>query len=427
MKAPNARYRLYTSWQSYLPFLRNLFLSAGSVGAIDGFRRQLSAFLNVDHVTTLPMCRSGIYLAIKHLVRPGREVVMSPYTIADVVNMVIAAGGRPVFADVERPTCSVSASSIEALIHAETGAVLVTHLHGIPAPIREVCELCRAKGIPVIEDAAQAFGGLVGGKRLGTIADVGVYSFGTYKNITSWYGGAITCKDPELFAAIEGDADRLAFQSKPFLLKRMLHGLVTDVATHPTLFKSLCFWIFRFGYLHDVEWINRFVQEELDLSLREQLPETHLGQMTPAQHRLCSGQLDHVDRDNRVRSAKADRYREGLQGIDGMVLPPPDAEGAIYTYFPIQHGDDDADRQRLLRHLSRGGCDVGPQHLKNCADLRAFRDFHRDCPNARRAAGTVVLMPTYPGYPDGDVDHNLAVLRDFAAGRVSRVSEPVAD
>lgn len=419
MKAPHARYRLYTSRKSYLPYLRDLFLSADSSDAIAGFRSRLSAFLGVDRVTTLPMCRTGIYLAIKHLVRPGREVVMAPYTIADVVNMVIAAGGRPVFADIERSTCSISASSIEALIHADTGAVLVTHLHGIPAAIREVYELCRTKGIPVIEDAAQAFGAIVGGERLGTVADVGVYSFGTYKNITSWYGGAITCKDPELFAAIEAEADRLRFQSRAFLVRRMLHGLLTDMATHPVVFRSSCYWIFRFGFLHDVGWINRFVQEELDLSLRVRLPDTHLGQMTPAQHRLCSGQLDRVDRDNRIRSEKAARYRRGLQGIADMLLPPIGAEGAIYTYFPIQSGDDASDRQRLLRHLARHGCDIGPQHLKNCADLPAFRDFRRDCPNARRAADTVVLLPTYPDYPDGDIDRNLAALWEFASARVS--------
>jgi perosamine synthetase len=419
MRAPHARYRLYTSWRSYLPFLRDLLVRMEPGEAIDGFRRRLRAFLNVDRVTTLPMCRTGIYLAIKHLVRPGRDVVMSPYTIVDAVNMVIAAGGRPVFADIERPTCAIGASSIEPLIHAETGAVLVTHLHGIPAAIREVCELCRQKGIPVIEDAAQAFGGLVGGDRLGTIAEVGVYSFGTYKNVTSWYGGAITCRDPELFAAIEREADQLAFQSKAFLVKRMLHGLLTDVATHPIAFRSLCFWIFRFGYLRDVRWINRFVQEELDLSLRDRLPETHLGQMTGAQHRLCSDQLDHVDRDNRIRVAKAARYREGLRGIAGMLLPPRDAGEAIYTHFPVQHGENAADRDRLLRHLSRCGRDVGPQHLKNCADLPAFGEFHRDCPNARRAAGSLVLLPTYPDYPDADVDRNLAALWDFVSGRAS--------
>lgn len=419
MRAPHPRYRLYTSWRSYLPFLRDLLRTRPDGDAIADLRSRLAAFLDVDRVTTVPMCRTGIHLAIKHLIRPGQDVVMSPYTIADVVNMVIAAGGRPVFADVERSTCSVTPASIEPLLGARTGAVLVTHLHGVPAPIREICELCRPRGIPVVEDAAQAFGARVGGERLGTIAEAGVYSFGTYKNVSAWYGGAVTCRDAETLAAIERDVDRLAFQSRAFLVRRVLHGLLTDLATQPLVFRSLSYWIFRFGFLHDVRWINRFVQEELDLSLREQLPATHLGQMTAAQHRLASGQLDRVDRDNRIRAARAERYRTGLAGVAGLVLPPRGAGEAIYTYFPIQSGDDAEARERLLRHLSRHGCDVGPQHLKNCADLPAFRAFHRDCPNARRAAETVVLLPTYPAYPDVDVDHVVDAIQGFASTRVS--------
>jgi len=415
VKAPHARYRLYTSWQSYLPFLKDLLLRPVSRADADLFRSRLAAFLGAERVTTVPMCRTGIYLAIKHSIRSGQEVVMSPYTIVDVVNMVIAAGGRPVFADIDRSTCAVSARSVEPLIHAGTGAVLVTHLHGIAAPIREIRALCESLGIPVIEDAAQAFGAAVGGERLGTIADLGVYSFGTYKNLNSWYGGAIACKDPERFAAIQREADQMAVRARAALVSRMLKGLMTDIATHPWIFRLLSYWIFRWGALHDVRWINRFVETELDLSRRDYVPPAYLGRMTPAQHRLCLGQLDRVDPANRVRIEKAGRYRDGLQDIDGMLLPPAAVGTAIYTYYPIQYRGGQAERRRLLRHLSRHGCDVGPQHLKNCADLPAFGDFRRNCPNARRAADSVVLLPTYPGYPDRDVAHNLEVLVDYAS------------
>jgi dTDP-4-amino-4,6-dideoxygalactose transaminase len=68
-------------------------------------------------------------------------------------------------------------------------------------------------------------------------------------------------------------------------------------------------------------------------------------------------------------------------------------------------------------HLAGHGCDIGPQHLKNCADLPAFKDFYRDCPGARQTAEAVVLLPTYPSYPDGDIDHNIAVLREYMSSR----------
>jgi dTDP-4-amino-4,6-dideoxygalactose transaminase len=365
------------------------------------------------------MCRTGIYLAVKHLIRPGQDVVMSPYTIADVVNMVILAGGRPVFADIERGNCNIRVDSIERLLHGGTGAVLVTHLHGIAAPIREICALCGSKGIPVIEDTAQAFGANVQGRRLGTYGDVGVFSFGMYKNINTWYGGAVTCKDPEKLSAIKKESDALSFQTGSVVINRMLQGLMTDAVTLPFLFRSLTFWIFRFGRLHDIGWINRFVETELDLSRLRALPARYLGKMTAAQHRLGLVQLDHIDRDNQMRSEKAARYRKGLEGTGTFLLPQDDAGCALYTYFPIQYGNGQTDRQRLLKHLARRGCDIGPQHLKNCADLPAFADFHRDCPNARRTADAVVLLPTYPSYPDRDIAHTVSVLQEYAADPLS--------
>ena len=416
MRAPHARYRLYTTWHSYVPFIKDLFMQERS-GRKKIFEERLGAFLNVKSVATVPMCRTGIYLAVKHLIKTGQDVVMSPYTIADVVNMVIAAGGRPVFADIDRLSCNISVESAGPLIHENTGAVLVTHLHGVPAPIKEITALCRAKGVPVIEDVAQAFGARVDGKRLGTFGDAGVYSFGPYKNISTWCGGAVTCKNPGLFQFIQQETDLMDYQSRAFLIKRMLLGLATDISTHPAMFRFLTYWIFRFGFLHDIKLINRFVETELDLSRRDSVPKTHRGKMTAAQHQLGLLQLDHIDKHNRIRCEKAARYRQGLKDIDGLVLPREDDGDDIYTYFPVQFGHGQADRKRLLLYLARHGCDIGPQHLKNCADLPAFKDFYRDCPNARKTADSVVLLPTYPYYPDSDIDHNISVLREFSLQR----------
>jgi perosamine synthetase len=411
MRAPHARYRLYTSWRSYAPFLKNLLFASGRNQARNAFEKRLRAFLNVEAVTTVPMCRTGIYLAVKHLITPGQDVVMSPYTIADVVNMVLAAGGRPVFADIDRPSCNISVESVKPLIRKNTGAVLVTHLHGVAAPIREISSLCNEKGIPVIEDAAQAFGARTGRRRLGTFADAGVYSFGTYKNICTWYGGAVTCKDAGVFQAIQREADLMNVQSSIFLIKRMLQGLATDVSTHPAVFRSFTYWIFRFGFLHDIKWINRFVETELDLSRSESLLKTYLGKMTAAQCQLGMLQLDHIDENNRIRLQKAERYRQGLDDIEGLVLPPGNDGDAIYTYFPVQYEHED--RRNLLLYLARHGCDIGPQHLKNCADLPAFEEFYRDCPNARQTARSLLLLPTYPSYPDRNIDHTIDVFRGY--------------
>lgn len=74
--------------------------------------------------------------------------------------MVVFAGDRPVFADVELETCNISTSEVERLISSKTGAVLITHLHGLAAETRNIHAVCKQTGVPLIEYAAQAFGSL---------------------------------------------------------------------------------------------------------------------------------------------------------------------------------------------------------------------------------------------------------------------------
>lgn len=189
MLGPNPRYRLYTGWRSYLWFLRDRLLGTpGGERQVAVLEAALAERTGLPHAVCTPMCRVGIHLALRGLIRPGSEVILSPYTIADVVNMVIAAGGRPRFADIEGESCNIDPAEVERLIGPATGAVLVTHLHGLAAPVREIGELCRRHGVPLLEDAAQAFGARIDGAWAGTVGDAGIYSLGTYKNINAWYG-----------------------------------------------------------------------------------------------------------------------------------------------------------------------------------------------------------------------------------------------
>ena len=97
-----------------------------------------------------------------------------------------------------------------------------------------------------------------------------------------------------------------------------------------------------------------------------------------------------------------------MRGVRGIGLPPRRTDFShTYTYFPIQVED----RTAVLRHMMRERCDVAAQHLKNCADLSCFEEFARDCPQARRAAGSVVLLPTYPRLKG--LDYRLLGFRDF--------------
>jgi dTDP-4-amino-4,6-dideoxygalactose transaminase len=408
---PQARFRTYTRWCDYVQLLRDITPWGGaSVRDLARLEAAIAEWVGIPLALCLPQARIGIYLAVKGLVRPGERVVLSPYTIADVVNMVVCAGGVPVFADIDRPTTNMSPAAVDRLVDSGTGAVLVTHLHGLAADVESIAAICHERGVPLIEDCAQAFGARSSGRHVGSFGDVGVFSFGMYKNITGLYGGMLVTGNESLHAQAREVLQRWPYMSVTPLLTKLQKAALTDAATHPAVFGSTVYPIFRYGYLHDVEWINKIVAVELDTRSRTSIPEGSLCRMRPAQARMILAKLPHVDRHAETRIAYARIYHQGLRDLDELIVPPFRDDGSfVYNYFPIQYRD----RVELVKSLMRQGRDVAVQHLKNCAALPGFATYAGDCPNADETANQTILLPNYPRYGEDEVRRNVDAIRSF--------------
>lgn len=407
---PSPRLRLYTHACHYgMAFARAL---GGRFDAGDAPARLRARFDAMFGTPTVPMplARTAIYFAIKTLIAPGQKVILSPYTIADVVNMVVCAGGVPVFADLEPDTCNVSADEIERLINADTGAVLVTHFYGLACDVARIKTICDVHGVPLIEDAAQAFGARVDGKLVGTFGAAAIFSFGLYKNVNAFFGGLLVCNDARLAAAVEAEMATLTVQPPGAYLKKVVNGLLNDIVTFPPFFGGLFFWVFRFCFLHGVDAVNNKLKIDVAPKLKRTMPASYLHRMSATQAAMILDQLDGVEEHMRRRIALAERYHAGLRDIAELTLPPLRGDGShIYWYFPIQAPD----RHALVTYAMRRGRDITESYHRNCAALPCFGEWHRDCPNAVRTAASVIYLPTYPGYPEAEVDATVRVIRAF--------------
>ena len=398
--SPHPRYRLYTSPHSYFsPLIR-------TVDAVEQFEAEICRRFSVAAAVCVPMARSGIYLTLLETIRPGQRVVMSPLTIVDVVNAVLLAGGIPAFADICRESCGLSADQAESLIDGNTGAVLLTHLHGQTAGAHALREVCNRHGVPLLEDAAQAFGACENGKPLGTFGDAGIYSFGFFKHLTTWRGGMVVSNDKQLIARIRTRVQELKPASWRRLMSAALSGLFVDIATWPPLFSNVVYPIVQ----KNTPSIARRLDPEAGHSRLNHFPADYLCPMRPWQAALGLRQLDNLDTDMRSRMAHAEVYHRGLEDLPGVIRPPLSSDSSnIYTYFPVQVRN----RREVLLYSQKRARDFAAQHLRNCADLPEFREFYRDCPAARAASSELVLLPTYPRYPLVEVQRNIEVLRDF--------------
>ena len=179
-------------------------ISSGVLNSTKGhFVRQLqSDFADLLGVEYAFACSSGtaaIHAALAAIdPEPGDEIVTSPITDMGALTPILYQGAIPAFADVDPKTCNVTAASIEDALSERTRAIIVTHLFGNPCEMTGIMSLAESKGIPVIEDCAQAFLASHHGRPVGTIGKIACFSLQQGKHITCGEGGLVVTNDPRM-------------------------------------------------------------------------------------------------------------------------------------------------------------------------------------------------------------------------------------
>jgi dTDP-4-amino-4,6-dideoxygalactose transaminase len=163
---------------------------------VGAFEREFASYLGVRHVVGVANGTDAITIALRALgVRPGDEVVVPSFTFYATAEAVVNAGARPVFCDVDPATRNVTADTVRAALTPAVTAIVAVDLFGCPASLPEL----RALGLPVLEDAAQAAGASLQGRRAGALGDAATFSFYPSKNLGCFGdGGAIATDDDDV-------------------------------------------------------------------------------------------------------------------------------------------------------------------------------------------------------------------------------------
>jgi dTDP-4-amino-4,6-dideoxygalactose transaminase len=179
--------------------LRTGTLTSTKGNFVRNFEQDFARLLGARHAFACASGSAAVHTAIAAIdPNPGDEIVTTPITDMGALAPILYQGAIPVFADVDERTYNVTARTIEPCLSERTRAIVVTHLFGNPCGMAEIMELAEARGIPVIEDCAQAFLAEHGGQRVGTIGAIGCFSLQQGKHITTGEGGLVTTDDDAL-------------------------------------------------------------------------------------------------------------------------------------------------------------------------------------------------------------------------------------
>jgi 8-amino-3,8-dideoxy-alpha-D-manno-octulosonate transaminase len=166
---------------------------------VEYFEKEFGAFMGARYVLAATSGTAALHIALTALgVGPGDEVILPAWAWHSCYNTIVLTGALPVFAEVDE-SLALDPADFEAKITPHTKAVMVIQPEGVPADMGRITAIARKHNVKVLEDVAQSCGAQYKGKRLGTIGDIGIFSFQIHKLLSAGEGGAVVTNDPLLF------------------------------------------------------------------------------------------------------------------------------------------------------------------------------------------------------------------------------------
>ncbi len=328
---------------------------------VHSFEAEFAAWLGLppDAAVGVNSGTDALHLALRACaVGPGDEVIVPGHTAVATVAAVEMAGATPVFADIDPQTYTLDPARVAEAVSLRTRAIIAVHLYGQAADLRSMAAVARQHGLWLIEDCAQAHGAIWQGHRVGTVGDLGCFSFYPTKNLgAAGDGGMVVSRHVEL-------AERV----------RLLR---------------------QYG------WRERYVSAVAGVNSR----------LDELQAALLRVKLRHLDEWNRRRQALARRYDELLAHTD-VVRPAvaPDNEHVYHLYVVRSRR-----RNALQAHLAHCGIGAAIHYPVPVHQQPAYRHLApaAGLPVSEQAAAEVLSLPMYPQLTLAHVERVADAIRQF--------------
>ena len=351
-----------------LEALRSRRLSLGSM--LPAFEDALAGRLGVQHVSAVASGTAALHLSVRAAgVRPGDEVVTTPFSFVASANCMLYEGATPVFCDIDPRTLNIDPAAAAAAVGERTTGLLPVHIFGYPADMAALEELARARGLWIVEDACEALGAVHGdGTAVGARGNLATFGFYPNKQLTTGEGGAVVSP----IAALK---ERVASERNQ-------------------------------GRAADMGWLDH---DRLGFNYR-------LSDLACA---LGLAQLERLEEMLAARARIAGLYDQALAQVEGLELPCADTGGDRRSWFVyVVQLPPEVDRDGAIRELRGMGVDSKPYlpaiHL---SPFYRERFGHRDgeFPVCEDVARRSLALPFFPELTVLEVERVVSAVREVVA------------
>lgn len=352
-----------------LEVLRSKWISMGPKTA--QLEKEFGEMLGSPYAVAITNCTAALHLAMLLLkVGPGDEVIVPSLTFVATANAVRYVGARPVFCDVKSvEDLNMDPDALERLITPRTKAITVMHYGGFPCDMERIMAIAAKHGLPVVEDACHAPLSEWQGRKLGTVGDIGCFSFFSNKNISTGEGGMMVMNREELWKGAR-------------LLRA--HGM-TSLSYDRAKGHATTYDVVEHGYNYRMDDIRSA---------------------------LALAQLRKLRPDVEARAALRARYLELLREVEEVMVPFAGHTGFVSNYiFPVVLRRTGASlRDRVREEIHQRGVQTSV-HYPPAHQFSIYRDGAGELPQTEQAADSEITLPMYGSLRWEDIDRVVEALK----------------
>jgi dTDP-4-amino-4,6-dideoxygalactose transaminase len=339
--------------EAVLNVLRSKWISMGSY--VNSFENEFKEILKIEYTVAVSSCTAALHMALRLLdIKTDDEVIVPSFTFVATVNSILYVGAKPVFADISSTNdFSIDPEDIEDKITGRTKAIIVVHYGGFSCNMDKIMKIANKHNLPVIEDAAHAPGAEFNGQKLGTIGDIGCFSFFSNKNITSAEGGMLVTQNE-------------SYYKKALLLRA--HGMTTlsyDRAKgHATAYD-----VIELGYNYRMDDIRGAI---------------------------VLAQLKKLEDDLIKREELRNFYVEMLQHNDHLIVPYLNVPHRSSNYiFPVllKNGNSNL-RDKIRNQLALAGIETSV-HYPAVHRFSIYSNYIKNLPKTNYTSDNEITLPLY--------------------------------
>jgi UDP-4-amino-4,6-dideoxy-N-acetyl-beta-L-altrosamine transaminase len=339
---------------------------------VEQFENEFKKYIDVDHAVAVSSGTSGLDIAVQSLGIKKGEVITTPFTFAATTNCILFNHLKPIYADIKPDTFNIDPNEIRKKITKKTKAIIYVDYAGQPCDIDEIREIAENFNLYLIEDAAHALGGKYQNKKVGSFADITMFSFHPVKHVTTGEGGMCTTNNEEIAETMK-------------MLRN--HGIDKDaISRHGA----------EAGYEYNIKYLARNYR------------------LTDFQCVLGSSQLKKLEKSITKRKKIAFEYNEALSDI-GIERPTvkPNVRHAWHLYTILLNRQN---RDKIFREMRKKNIGVNVHYIptyKFSYYQKILKINPKEFPVTEEVFSKIMSIPMYPSLSLADIEYVVKTLREI--------------